>query len=256
MPEEPACISISISLSFNSSLRSFFAERLARGLRGIGAHQRVEHAVFGGELRLRLHRLPLLLLDETDGDLDQIAHDLLDIASDIADLGEFRRLDLGEGGMGEPWRGAGRSRSCRSRWGRSSGCSSASPRPGSARTAADAASDLRRAIATARLASFWPTMKRSSSETISRGENVVMPGPVSRMEAYGAAEDACASLIKVVSDRSICQSARGLGEGIEKPRAWICSSNDCAISSPPGSLRRIASGNKDRRPLRRRFQMR
>ena len=33
---------------------------------------------------------------------------------------------------------------------------------------------LRRAIATARLASFWPMMKRSSSETISRGEKVVI----------------------------------------------------------------------------------
>jgi hypothetical protein len=29
---------------------------------------------------------------------------------------------------------------------------------------------LRKAMATARLASFWPTMKRSSSLTISRGE--------------------------------------------------------------------------------------
>src|SRR5438046_7967272 len=33
---------------------------------------------------------------------------------------------------------------------------------------------LRNAIATARLASVWPTMKRSSSETISRGEKSVM----------------------------------------------------------------------------------
>src|SRR6266700_2746754 len=33
---------------------------------------------------------------------------------------------------------------------------------------------LRSAIATARLASFWPMMKRSSSETISRGEKSVM----------------------------------------------------------------------------------
>jgi hypothetical protein len=29
-------------------------------------------------------------------------------------------------------------------------------------------------MATARLASFWPTMNRSSSETISRGEKLVM----------------------------------------------------------------------------------
>ena len=35
---------------------------------------------------------------------------------------------------------------------------------------------LRSAIATARLASFWPTMKRSSSETISRGEKSVIRG--------------------------------------------------------------------------------
>src|SRR5687767_3745310 len=39
---------------------------------------------------------------------------------------------------------------------------------------------LRRAMATARLASCWPTMKRSSSETISRGLKLavsVMSGP-------------------------------------------------------------------------------
>ena len=33
---------------------------------------------------------------------------------------------------------------------------------------------LRSAMETARLASAWPTMKRSSSETISRGEKSVM----------------------------------------------------------------------------------
>src|ERR1700751_4842741 len=33
---------------------------------------------------------------------------------------------------------------------------------------------LRRAMATARFAAPWPTMKRSSSETISRGEKVVI----------------------------------------------------------------------------------
>src|SRR5438309_2226399 len=35
---------------------------------------------------------------------------------------------------------------------------------------------LRRAMATARLASAWPTTKRSSSETISRGVNSVIVG--------------------------------------------------------------------------------
>ena len=35
-------------------------------------------------------------------DLDEIADDLLDVAADIADLGEFGRLDLDEGRAGEP----------------------------------------------------------------------------------------------------------------------------------------------------------
>src|SRR3546814_14203181 len=32
---------------------------------------------------------------------DQVARDLLDVAADIADLGELRRLDLDEGGVGQ-----------------------------------------------------------------------------------------------------------------------------------------------------------
>ena len=36
-----------------------------------------------------------------DADLDEIAHDLLDVAADIADLGELGRLDLEEGRAGE-----------------------------------------------------------------------------------------------------------------------------------------------------------
>src|SRR5262249_8699103 len=49
---------------------------------------------------------------------------------------------------------------------------------------------LRSAMATARLASFWPTMKRSSSETISRGEKLVMVGLWARWDRW-----------KVVGDR-------------------------------------------------------
>ena len=44
----------------------------------------------------------LLLADEADADLDEVAHDLLDVAADIADLGELGRLDLEEGRVGEP----------------------------------------------------------------------------------------------------------------------------------------------------------
>ena len=46
--------------------------------------------------------LRLLLARLRDRDLDQVAHDLLDVAADIADLGELGRLDLDEGRAGEP----------------------------------------------------------------------------------------------------------------------------------------------------------
>ena len=46
--------------------------------------------------------LRLLLLDQADADLDEVAHDLLDVAADIADFGELGRLDLEEGRAREP----------------------------------------------------------------------------------------------------------------------------------------------------------
>ena len=64
--------------------------------------QRVDHAVLGGELRLRLDVLALALARLRDRDLDQVAHDLLDVAADIADLGELGRLDLQERRAGKP----------------------------------------------------------------------------------------------------------------------------------------------------------
>ena len=68
---------------------------------GIGADQRIEHAILGGLLRARLDVLAFPLARQRDGDLDQVAHDLLDVAADIADLGEFRRFDLEERRAGE-----------------------------------------------------------------------------------------------------------------------------------------------------------
>jgi hypothetical protein len=44
----------------------------------------------------RLDVLAHLLAHQADGDLDQVADDLLDVAADIADLGELGRLDLDE----------------------------------------------------------------------------------------------------------------------------------------------------------------
>ena len=51
--------------------------------------------------------LALALARLRDGDLDEVAHDLLDVAADIADLGEFRRLDLEERRAGELGEAAG-----------------------------------------------------------------------------------------------------------------------------------------------------
>ena len=77
------------------------AEGIAGGGAGIGADQGVEHAVLGGELGSRLHVLALALAYLRDRDFDQVADDLLDVAADIADLGEFRGLDLDERRAGE-----------------------------------------------------------------------------------------------------------------------------------------------------------
>src|SRR5579883_1215468 len=72
------------------------AERIARGLRSAGADKGVEHPLFRGKLRAGMHRLALLFFDHRDRGLEKITDDLLDVAADIANLGEFRRLDFQE----------------------------------------------------------------------------------------------------------------------------------------------------------------
>jgi hypothetical protein len=54
------------------------------------------------QLRLRLHVLARMVAGLGDGGLDQVAHDAVHVAADIADLGELGRLDLQEGRVGEP----------------------------------------------------------------------------------------------------------------------------------------------------------
>ena len=84
---------------------------LAEFLPGVGAgaraDQRIEHPLLGGELGLGLDLLAQPLAGHRDRDLDQVAHDLLDIAADIADLGELGRLDLDERRLREPGEAAG-----------------------------------------------------------------------------------------------------------------------------------------------------
>src|ERR1700733_6373069 len=86
------------------------AKRIAGRSASVGADQGIEHAIFGGELRAGLHVLALAFPGLRDRNLDEIANDLLDVAADIADLGEFRGLDLDErraGEFGEPSRDLG-----------------------------------------------------------------------------------------------------------------------------------------------------
>ena len=49
-----------------------------------------------------MHVLALALAGLRDRDLDEVAHDLLDVAADIADFGELGRLDLEERRAREP----------------------------------------------------------------------------------------------------------------------------------------------------------
>ena len=78
------------------------AERLLGGGARVLADQRVDDALLGGDLRARCDVLALPLARQQDRDLDQVAHDLLDVAADVADLGELGRLDLEERGAREP----------------------------------------------------------------------------------------------------------------------------------------------------------
>ena len=84
------------------TLAQLLAEFLAGVGAGIRADQRVEHALLGGEFGLGLDLLAQPLAGHADRDLDEVAHDLLDIAADIADLGELGRLDLDKRRLRQP----------------------------------------------------------------------------------------------------------------------------------------------------------
>jgi hypothetical protein len=124
-------------------------------------------------LGARRHLLQLIVADHADGQLDQVAHHRLDIAADVAHLGELRRFDLDEGRLRQP-RQAPRNLGLADTGG-----------PdhqdvlrrhivghlGRQLLAADAVAQRNR---TARLARAWPTTYLSSSATISRGVRVSM----------------------------------------------------------------------------------
>src|SRR4029453_11854438 len=55
-----------------------------------------QHALLRALARLRHHRALLLLRDELHREIGEVAHDRLDVASDVAHLRELRGLDLEE----------------------------------------------------------------------------------------------------------------------------------------------------------------
>ena len=63
--------------------------------------EHVDQTVFSDDLGLGLYGVALLGAGAGDGQLDQIADDGLDIAADIADLGELGGFDLDERRVGE-----------------------------------------------------------------------------------------------------------------------------------------------------------
>src|SRR4051812_42507967 len=80
----------------------FLAERVFSGRACVRANQRIDDARFGGLLGTDLNVFALSLACQRDADLQKIAHDLLDVAADIADLGELSGFDLDERRAGEP----------------------------------------------------------------------------------------------------------------------------------------------------------
>jgi hypothetical protein len=103
-----------------------------------------------------------------DRHVDQVADDGIHVLAHVADLGELGGLDLDEGRVGQPGQAARNlgladtgGADHQDVLGRDFGRSLSSTCWRRQR--------LRSAMATARLAAFWPMMKRSSSETISWG---------------------------------------------------------------------------------------
>ncbi len=87
--------------------------RVGRGLAGGcrrlggGRQQHVEQALFGVHLGAVFDFFELFLAHHVDGDLDEVAHDGVDVAADVADLGELGGFNLEEGRVGELGQAAG-----------------------------------------------------------------------------------------------------------------------------------------------------
>ena len=138
----------------------------------VGGSSRSSSRSSAAAARLLLHLLGLLGAHHVDRELDEIAHHRLDVAADVADLGELRGLDLDERRLRQPRQPAG-----------DLGLADAGRSDHQDVLRRDLLGHLggrrwrrmrlRSAIATARLALAWPMTYLSSSATISRGRQRV-----------------------------------------------------------------------------------
>ena len=97
-----------VELALAQHLAEFLPRRRVGRLHVVEAHlarrrqQHVEDALLGGVGGAVAHLARLRLAHLLDRDLDQVADDRVDVAADVADLGELGRLDLDERRVGEP----------------------------------------------------------------------------------------------------------------------------------------------------------
>src|SRR5688572_25204223 len=99
-----ACRDLDVDLLFvELALAQLLAEVLARGRFFVllVSYKNVQYPVLCRIVRVRAHAAHRLLARLLDADLDQVPDDRVDVAPDIADLGELRRLDLDERRVGE-----------------------------------------------------------------------------------------------------------------------------------------------------------
>src|SRR5262245_53697284 len=84
-----------------ATARALRADRLDATVVAHGWEEEVEQPLLGQLARAHANLLLLLLAHHVDGELGQLADDRLDVAADVADLGELGGLDLDEGRLGE-----------------------------------------------------------------------------------------------------------------------------------------------------------
>jgi hypothetical protein len=87
--------------AFEVAVVEALLERLAGRLARVFADEDVEQTGLGSGLGRVADTGALALADQPDRFLDEVADDRVDVAADVADLGELGRLDLEERGFGE-----------------------------------------------------------------------------------------------------------------------------------------------------------